>query len=72
MRTYTEGEIRKELRDRFTPPRGTTQKEVAKELGFSPAYIYAVLAEQLPVTPQMAKALGFEEVPRRFVKVRAA
>jgi len=68
MRTYTEGEILRELRERFNPPRGTTKAEAAQKLGFTDKYIYAVLAGAEPLTTRMAEVLGFNEEPRRFTK----
>lgn len=70
MRQYTETEILQELRKLLTPPRGTTQAAVAKELGFSPQFLSRVLAEQQPITKQLAQALGFREQPRTFLRVR--
>lgn len=68
MKTYTEGEILKVLRERFTPPRGTTQEQVAKELGFTRQHIFGVLCGSSPISERLASVLGFREQPRRFVK----
>ncbi len=68
MRTYTEGEIVKALRERWDAPRGKTQKQVATSLGFSDKFIYAVLGGTQPITEALASALGFRECPRRFTR----
>lgn len=68
MKTYTEGEILKALREKWNPPRGKTKAEVARELGFTDKYIYAVLAGSEPLTTAMVEVLGFHEAPRRFVR----
>jgi plasmid maintenance system antidote protein VapI len=68
MRHYTEGEIIKALRDKFTPRQGQTQTQVAATLGFSTSYIQAVLAGARPLTRQMAEVLGFHEAPRQFTR----
>ena len=62
MRTYTEDEIRKCLRERTTPPRGTTQTAAAKELGFSPQFINDVLGNRRGLTNALAGSLGFRRV----------
>ena len=64
MKTYSDGEILKALRERFNPPRGTTKAQAAKVIGFSDKYIYAVLAGAQPLTPEMGRALGFKPRPR--------
>ena len=66
MKTYSEGEMLKILRERFNPPRGTTQDQVARQLGFSKSFIYAVLAGSQPITERLASVLGYREHPRVF------
>ena len=61
MRTYTEGELLKALRERFQPSAGQTQTQTAAKLGFSVAYIHAVLAGSRPMTAEMAETLGFRQ-----------
>jgi len=70
MRTYTEGEVLKALREHLDGPRGKTQAALARELGFSAQYLNDVIGEKRPVTKQLAEALGYREEPRVFVKVR--
>jgi len=70
MKRYTEGEIRKVLREKFTPARGTSQTQAAAKLGFSVQYVQAVLAGSRPITAAMASALGFRVEPTIYVKVR--
>jgi plasmid maintenance system antidote protein VapI len=67
MRTYTKGEIRKFLREQTTPPRGETQKQAAKALGFSPQFINDVLGNRRGLTDALADSLGFRRVSY-FVK----
>ena len=67
MRTYTDSEVLKYLRERFTPPRGLTQKEVARRLGFSPQFINDVVGGRRAVTDALAESLGFRRVSY-FVK----
>ena len=70
MKTYTEGEVLKYLRERLDGPRGKTQAAIARELGFSPQYLSDVVGERRVITKQLAEALGFKEQPRVFLKVR--
>jgi plasmid maintenance system antidote protein VapI len=70
MRQYTESEVLKALRERLDGPRGKTQAEIARELGFSPQFLSAVVGEQRPITKQLARALGFYEQPRTFIRVK--
>jgi hypothetical protein len=70
MRTYTEGEVLKALRERFTPPQGTTKEQVARELGCSDKFIYKVLAGSVQIPQSLVNALGFREQPRTFVRVK--
>jgi plasmid maintenance system antidote protein VapI len=70
MKTYTEGEVLKYLRERLDGPRGQTQAAIARELGFSAQFLNDVIGEKRPVTKQLAEALGFKEQPRVFLKVR--
>ena len=62
MKKYTEGEVSKSLRDRLSPPHGTTQKEVAQELGFSPQFLNDVLSGRRDLTERLANSLGFRYV----------
>lgn len=64
MRTYTEGEIVKILRERLE--RARTQKALSVELGFSPQFVNDVLANRRKLTKELASALGFREHPRQF------
>ena len=59
MKHYTEGELLKDLREKFTPRAGQTQTQTAAKLGFSVQYIQAVLAGTKPVTKEMASVLGY-------------
>jgi plasmid maintenance system antidote protein VapI len=68
MKKYTEGEILKFLRERFTPQHGTAQTQVAASLGFSVQYIQAVLAGSRPLTGRMADSLGYRSLPIAYVK----
>jgi len=61
MKTYTEGEILKELRERFQSRAGENQTQKAAKLGFSVQYIQMVLSGSRPLTEQMAYALGFKK-----------
>lgn len=49
---------------------GETQVKLAQSLGISPQYLCDVRRGRRPVTKELAEKLGFEELPRRFVKVR--
>jgi len=69
MKTYTEGEVLKALRE-LLQQRHKTQAEIAKELGFSQPYLSQVANAGRPVTTELAAALGFREQPRTFLKVR--
>ena len=68
MRYYTKGEVLKTLRDRMDGTRGTTQKEVAAKLGFSPQFINDVLAGRRDVTDALAESLGFHKMPERWTR----
>jgi plasmid maintenance system antidote protein VapI len=68
MRHYTEGEILKALREKMTPPRGTSQTTIAAELGFSVPYIQAILSGSKPLSDRMAEVLGYRPLPVVYVK----
>jgi plasmid maintenance system antidote protein VapI len=69
MKNYTEGEILKVLRERFTPRQGETQTQtqIAAKLGISVPYIQAILAGSRPLTATVVGALGFRKLPARYV-----
>lgn len=62
MKKYTEGDVLNSLRERISPPRGTTQKEVARKLGFSPQFLNDVLNQRREITERLADSLGFRQV----------
>ena len=68
MKKYTEGEVLKDLRERLTPPRGVTQKEVAVKLGMSVQYLYQVLNGQRPISENLAGALGFRRMRTMYTR----
>jgi hypothetical protein len=64
MREYTADELRAILWNRSI---AITQKQVANETGFRAQYICDVLALRRPMTKNLAAALGFMELPPRYV-----
>lgn len=66
MKTYTDGEVIQRLRERLD--RGTTQAQLARDLGFSPQFLNDVLSNRRKLTGELASALGFNEEPRRFTR----
>ena len=68
MKTYTEGEVLKALRERFNPPRGTTKAQVAASLGCSDKFIYRVLDGAAPLPESLVNALGFRKGPPVFYR----
>jgi plasmid maintenance system antidote protein VapI len=72
MRFYTSGEVLKALREKMDGPRGKTQLQIARELGFSPQYINDVLADRRRLTPELASTLGFNKEPDRYTAKKEA
>jgi plasmid maintenance system antidote protein VapI len=68
MRYYIKGEVLKSLRERMNGRQGTTQKEIADKLGFSPQFINDVLGGRREVTDTLASSLGFRKVPDRWTR----
>lgn len=62
MKKHTEGEVLNSLRDRLSTRQGTTQKEVAQKLGFSPQFLNDVLSGRRDLTERLADSLGFRYV----------
>lgn len=58
----------KVLREKVQGPQAKTQREIAKELGVSPQYLNDVLGENRKLTTEVASALGFIELERKFVR----
>jgi plasmid maintenance system antidote protein VapI len=72
MKTFTDGEILKALRERMNPPHGMTQTQVAAKMGFSVQYLQAVLGGGKPITESLGSSLGFVEQPRKWVRKTTA
>ena len=68
MKTYTEGEMMKVLREKFQPCQGESQTQKAAKLGFSVGYIQSVLCGSKPITEALAEALGYHPLPVVYVK----
>jgi len=68
MRYYTAGEVLKALREKVQGPRGTTQKQVAAQLGITPQYLNDILSDKRRLTPEVAAALGFRKQPDRYLR----
>ena len=60
MKTYTEKQLKQIVVDRIKY--GTTQKDLAKELGISQGYLSDVKAGKRGIGSQIVRALGFEVV----------
>ena len=68
MKTYSDGEMLKFLRERFQPRQGETQTQTAAKLGVSVQFIQQVLDGQRPISPNLGEALGYHPLPRRWAK----
>lgn len=66
MRYYTEGEIRKILKEQLHK-RGD-QKALAARLGFSAQFLNDVVNGRRKVTEELAASMGYWKVPVRFVR----
>ena len=68
MRTYTETDILKILRERFAAKGAGSRTQIAARLGFTTTHIVNVLAGKSPVSKQLASTLGFDKLPDRYVR----
>lgn len=66
MKSYTEAEMISLLRQE-TDARSQTQ--VAEEVGFTKQFINDVLNGRRDFSVNLAKAMGFEKLPDRFIRV---
>ena len=66
MRYYTEGEVRKILKEQLQ--RRGDQKKLAASLGFSPQFLNDVVNGRRKVTAELAESMGYHKLPSQFVK----
>ena len=64
--SYTPEQVLLDLRRRIA---GSTQADVARSLGFAPAFICDVTMGRRDLTDRLARALGYDRQPDRYVKV---
>jgi plasmid maintenance system antidote protein VapI len=68
MRTYTETDVLRILRERFAPMYGKSRTQIAAQLGFTVTHIVNVISGKSPVSKKLAAALGFDKLSDRYVR----